>query len=429
MKICKNCNAEYETGKFCKKCGSELVDKEEQVLVCSKCGTPLEPSAKFCPECGTKVSLDKLVCSHCGMELKPGSKFCQECGTKVGEETNEENPLSDNDSVDGTTETSSVLLDVTLTYAEKNKKKIISVLENCGFELGSAEEIVECLPFTIKEGIPEREALSIKNALEEVGAEVELEYAGAEEQFIQVVLESIGPSNLQILSKLQEVCKYNLKRSKFIVGKIPTIIKEACTKYEADVIKKEFEAIGAEIEFEYIHLVDLGLPGGLLWADCNVGASKPEDFGNYFTWGDVNPVHEKGYIQESKCRKIDMYSLRAKGITDSENNLTAAYDAASTNWGNKWRTPSREDFEVLLKQCSWTGESIDGAEGCKIVGPNGNSIFLPIECYTDDNYWTSTGDGVYECSTSLRFGSSSNSCSSKSYNYAAPIRPVKRKMY
>lgn len=95
MKICKNCNIEYESGNFCKKCGSELVEKEEQTLVCAKCGMKLEPGEKFCSECGAKVTHQKLVCSYCGKELKIGAKFCSECGTKVGEEILAEKSLQD----------------------------------------------------------------------------------------------------------------------------------------------------------------------------------------------------------------------------------------------------------------------------------------------------------------------------------------------
>lgn len=420
MKICINCNTEYETGNFCKKCGGELVEKEEPKLVCSNCGTELNPGTKFCPECGTKVLLEKLQCSACGFELTPGAKFCPECGTKVGAENKGEKKE------ESQTNHTSVLLDVTLTFAEKNKKKIICALESYGFSYENAEGIVECVPFTIKESIPEEDALSIKETLEDLGAEVELEYAGAEEQFIQVVLESLGSSKLDVMNKLQEVCKYNIKRSKFLVERIPTVIKEACTKYEADVIKNEFESIGCEIEFENIHLVDLGLPSGLLWADRNVGASTLKDCGNYFTWGDVNPSPEKDYIEETKCRRIDMYSLKEKGITDSNDNLTASYDAASKNWGNKWRMPASYEYFELLEECKKERKFIDDQEGYMFTR-NENSIFLPLENCLDDEYWSATGkdyDGFPEC---LRFGSRSDFVSSSSYNNALPIRPVFRK--
>lgn len=422
MRFCKNCNTEYETGKFCKKCGGELVEKVEETLVCPNCGKTLDPGTKFCPECGTKVLLEKLQCSACGFELTPGAKFCPECGTKVGSENKDEKKEASQ------TNHTSVLLDVTLTFAEKNKKKIISALESYGFSYENAEGIVECVPFTIKESIPEEEALSIKVTLEDLGAEVELEYAGAEEQFIQVILESLGSSKLDVMNKLQEVCKYNIKRSKFLVERIPTVIKEACTKYEADFIKNEFESIGCEIEFENIHLVDLGLPSGLLWADRNVGAATPEDFGNYFTWGDVNPSPEKGYIEETKCRRIDVFRLKEKGITDSEYDLTASYDAASKNWGNKWRMPTCNEFTELLVECNKERKFIDGQEGYMFTR-NGNSIFLPLEDCCDDNYWTSseTMGGDDGDAYSYMFGSRNDFPYGSSYNKAYSIRPVFRK--
>lgn len=419
MKLCKNCEIEYEAGQFCKKCGNTLVDKDEQVLTCANCGNKLEPGVKFCPECGTKVAVQKLVCSGCGIELKPGVKFCPECGTKFDKENKEEKK---EESTTVRTETSNILLDVTLAYAEKNTKEIISALESCGFDHEYAKETVNCAPLTIKENVPENEALSIKEILEKAGAEVELEYVGAEEQFIQVSLESVGSSNLQVINILHEVCKYNLTESKLIVERIPALIKEACTKYEADSIKKAFETIGCQIKFEYVHYVDLGLPSGLLWADCNVGASKPEDFGNSFEWGDINPAPQG--INPKDYTHVDR-------LIDSNGFLIATYDAASKNWGNKWKMPTKFDFQELIYKCSWY--STRESAVWKIVSKsNGNSIFLPYGV----DYWSSYSESyeedrkVYILKNSAvdeTFVSSMSSWWKYGWTTAKFIRPVLRK--
>lgn len=75
MKICKNCDIEYETGNFCKKCGSKLVEKEEEEVVCSKCGMTLSSDFLFCPKCGTKVGVENnAVSAKLGRERKESSQ-------------------------------------------------------------------------------------------------------------------------------------------------------------------------------------------------------------------------------------------------------------------------------------------------------------------------------------------------------------------
>ena len=88
--------------------------------------------------------------------------------------------------------------------------------------------------------------------------------------------------------------------------------------------------------------VDLGLPSGLKWATCNVGASKPEDFGNYYAWGETSPKDE---YTEDNC------STYEKQINDISGN--AQYDAARANWGGKWRLPTKSEMQELRYKCTW----------------------------------------------------------------------------
>lgn len=120
--------------------------------------------------------------------------------------------------------------------------------------------------------------------------------------------------------------------------------------------------------YEY---VDLGLPSGLLWATCNVGANSPEEYGNYYAWGETETKSE--YTEENSVT----YGRQMNDISGN-----AQFDAATANWGDGWRMPTKAEMQELLEKCTfeWTAEN--GVYGQNVTGPNGNSIFLPAsgEC-------------------------------------------------
>lgn len=121
--------------------------------------------------------------------------------------------------------------------------------------------------------------------------------------------------------------------------------------------------------------VDLGLPSGIKWATRNLGADKPEDFGHYFAWGETEPKNE--YTKENSLT----YNVV---MTDISGN--AQYDAATANWGDKWRMPTKDAIRELIVECDWIYGNLNGVNGSKVVGPNGNSIFLPLPGRIDDEY-------------------------------------------
>ena len=135
--------------------------------------------------------------------------------------------------------------------------------------------------------------------------------------------------------------------------------------------------------------VDLGLPSGLKWATCNVGAATPEDYGNYYAWGETTT--KSSYTEENSV-------TYGQQISDFSGNST--YDAARANWGGTWRMPIRVEILELLNNCTWTWTSQSGVKGYKVTGPNGNSIFLPAAGYYNGSwanyvggicrYWSST---------------------------------------
>lgn len=141
--------------------------------------------------------------------------------------------------------------------------------------------------------------------------------------------------------------------------------------------------------------VDLGLPSGLKWAKCNVGASAPEECGDYFSWGET--TSKSGYYDYN-------YDSMLWQVPFNDFAGDPEYDAAAANWGGDWRMPTRTEFEELMKNCTWTWTSQNGNNGYQVTGTNGQSIFLPAAGYcngTNKNevgvygyYWGSTPDEI-----------------------------------
>ena len=112
--------------------------------------------------------------------------------------------------------------------------------------------------------------------------------------------------------------------------------------------------------------VDLGLPSGLKWATCNIGATRPELYGNYYAWGEITTKTE--YTAENSLT----YNQPFYDISGD-----ATYDAARANWGSTWRMPTKVELEELVNNCTFTWTTQSGVYGMIVTGPNGNSIFLP----------------------------------------------------
>ena len=142
------------------------------------------------------------------------------------------------------------------------------------------------------------------------------------------------------------------------------------------------------------HMIDLGLPSGTKWACCNVGASAPEQYGNYYAWGETSP---KSVYNWSTCQ----YGSSWNNVVNIGSDIAGTrYDAATANWGAPWRMPSWTQFRELLNNCSSTWTTQNGVNGRKFVGPNGGIIFLPAagrRCDSDLDFAGS--DGLYWSST------------------------------
>jgi len=176
----------------------------------------------------------------------------------------------------------------------------------------------------------------------------------------------------------------------------------------------------SQVNHEY---VDLGLPSGTLWATCNVGASSPEEYGDYFAWGETAPKNYYDWSTYKWCNgsenSLTKYCTRFDcGTVDNKTVLDPADDAAFANWGPAWRTPTKSQYGELQQKCTWVWKAVNGVGGYLVTGPNGNSIFLPPAGYRKGSsqvvsgrncrYWTrelwSAGDPAYARGMEFRGG-------------------------
>ena len=163
------------------------------------------------------------------------------------------------------------------------------------------------------------------------------------------------------------------------------------------------------LKYDY---VDLGLPSGLKWATCNVGANSPEEYGLYFAWGETT-----GYTSDdvkSGIREFNEDTYNAGPAASISSNLTLEQDAAHVNLGGNWRMPTKEEFQELRSKCNgvWT----DDYNGTGVAGKvftskvNGNSVFFPAAGMCNSSsvdlvgsfgcYWSAS---LYSSSDALAF--------------------------
>lgn len=121
--------------------------------------------------------------------------------------------------------------------------------------------------------------------------------------------------------------------------------------------------------------VDLGLPSGTKWATYNVGAASPDEFGDYYAWGETEPKDEYIDINSLTHRRGTVW-LRKNGIINEDGNLTPEHDIATLSWGEPWRMPTDEEYEELLEYCDWTFTDYNGTNGYLVTGPNGETVFF-----------------------------------------------------
>ena len=191
--------------------------------------------------------------------------------------------------------------------------------------------------------------------------------------------------------------------------------------------------------------VDLGLPSGLLWATRNVGASSPEEYGDYFAWAETQPksVYEwSTYLytcnndEDGMTKYCNNSNYGCNGYTDNLTLLQSGDDAATSNWGDGARTPTYAEWQELYNTCTSVWTTLNGVNGRCFTGPNGNTLFLPAAgCVLELGFWLTGSRGLYwssslntnspECARCFGFDSDFSSISIDPRLDGHSIRPVR----
>lgn len=146
--------------------------------------------------------------------------------------------------------------------------------------------------------------------------------------------------------------------------------------------------------------VDLGLPSGLKWATCNVGATSPEESGNYYAWGETYPksYYDRNDFSEEEYWRDYKITWEEAGYIDADGRLNADHDAAKMHWGGSWRIPTAAELEELVENTNNEWGEFNGEKGVYFRSKvNDNYIFLPA-CGSrfkdglshETYYWSST---------------------------------------
>ena len=184
--------------------------------------------------------------------------------------------------------------------------------------------------------------------------------------------------------------------------------------------------------------VDLGL--SVKWATCNVGASKPEEYGDYFAWGETQPKDYYDWSTYKYCNgdywsQTKYCTNSSDGTVDNKTTLELSDDAARANWAGTWRMPTDAEITELREQCTWRWTSQNGVYGYKVTSKkNGKSIFLPaagcrVTNLLDDAgrvglYWSSSLSTSDSCAWYVHFNSGGVGRNGNNRCYGFSVRPV-----
>ena len=165
--------------------------------------------------------------------------------------------------------------------------------------------------------------------------------------------------------------------------------------------------------------------GGPKWATYNIGATQPEDYGDYFAWAETEPKTTYSWGTYKYCNgtsntRTKYCTNSSYGTVDGKTTLDLEDDAAHINWGSNWRMPTWDELNGLMNNCDWTWTTQNDVAGYKVTGRgayySGNSIFLPAAGTVDGSELKYTGGYGYYMSSSLRSDSYTMSSGLGIYN-------------
>ena len=187
--------------------------------------------------------------------------------------------------------------------------------------------------------------------------------------------------------------------------------------------------------------VDLGLPSGTLWATCNLGANSPDEYGDYFAWGETEPKDVYNWSAYKWCNgsynTLTKYCTNSSyGTVDNKTELDIEDDAAYANWGENWRMPTLDQQTELRTKCTWSWTTQNGVNGHLVTGPNGNTLFLPAAGYRYDSsldnagswgsYWSRTLDSSFpDYAYGVDFNSEDVGWGNNNRGYGFSVRAVR----
>ena len=176
-----------------------------------------------------------------------------------------------------------------------------------------------------------------------------------------------------------------------------TTIEYEVSTLDSMVFVKEKQTMPSHLtcpDDHHPHAIDLGLPSGTKWCCCNVGASKPEEYGGYYAWGETK---EKGFYNWETYA----YGTWDKCVNIGSDIAGTDYDAATANMGAPWRMPSTAQLQELINNSSSQWQWQNSVDGILVTGPNGGHIFLPAAGvrWPDDDLYSVGYGGSYWASS------------------------------
>ena len=237
-----------------------------------------------------------------------------------------------------------------------------------------------------------------------------------------------------------------------ITKALAAIMLMTATMFVAGCTEKPEQPAEEDIHLTEGEWIDLGLPSGLLWASCNVGATAPEEFGDYFAWGETRPKSSDSSLYNYKWWVIDsvgnVWLIKYCNVSDCGYNgfvddltvLESDDDAATANIGGGTRTPKKEEWQELIDNATFKWTTVNGVTGQLVKGKNGNSIFLPAAGDLEENvegggacgiYWKSSLSDVYpSCAWADFFGSDYGHLDYSLWRHKGiSVRPVRSASY